>query len=85
MTDTLLIQIALAAGAGLLVNLTPCVLPALALKVRAVLNEASSTLAVRTLSAALLLAGSVLFLRRLAWPPPCCSGSGACCFSRAHC
>lgn len=65
MTGTLLLQIALAAGAGLLLNLTPCVLPAMALKVRAVLNEVGSQLPLRALSAALFMAGSVLFFAPL--------------------
>ncbi len=40
MNSLLFIQALLAAGAGLLLNLTPCVLPAVPLKVRAVLREA---------------------------------------------
>lgn len=65
MTSALLLQIALAVGAGLLLNLTPCVLPAIPLKVRAVLHEAGSRLPVRALAAALFLAGSVLFFAPL--------------------
>lgn len=65
MTSWLLFQIPLAVGAGLLLNLTPCVLPAVPLKVRAVLNEAGERLAVRAACAALFTAGSVLFFAAL--------------------
>lgn len=61
MNSLLLIQAVLATGAGLLLNLTPCVLPAVPLKVRAVLREAGERQAVRLASAALFTAGSVLF------------------------
>ncbi|MGS1116537.1 protein-disulfide reductase DsbD family protein [Castellaniella sp. UC4442_H9] len=61
MNSLLLVQALLAAGAGLLLNLTPCVLPAVPLKVRAVLREAGERPAVRWVSAAFFTAGSVLF------------------------
>lgn len=61
MNSLLVLQALLAAGAGLLLNLTPCVLPAVPLKVRAVLREAGERQAVRLASAALFTAGSVLF------------------------
>ncbi|CAM5220136.1 Thiol:disulfide interchange protein DsbD [Castellaniella defragrans] len=61
MSSLLLLQALLAASAGLLLNLTPCVLPAVPLKVRAVLREAGERQAVRLASAALFTAGSVLF------------------------
>ena len=65
MNSLLLLQALLAAGAGLLLNLTPCVLPAVPLKVRAVLREAGERRAVRLASAALFTAGSVLFFGAL--------------------
>jgi thiol:disulfide interchange protein DsbD len=61
MNSLLVLQALLAAGAGLLLNLTPCVLPAVPLKVRAVLREAGERQTVRLASAALFTAGSVLF------------------------
>jgi thiol:disulfide interchange protein DsbD len=65
MTSLLFLQILLAAGAGLLLNLTPCVLPAIPLKVRAVLNASGKRLAPRAASAALFTAGSMLFFTAL--------------------
>ncbi len=65
MNPLLLLQAALAVGAGLLLNLTPCVLPAVPLKVRAVLREAGERRTVRWVSAALFTAGSVLFFGAL--------------------
>ncbi|CAM4223464.1 protein-disulfide reductase DsbD family protein [Bordetella muralis] len=65
MSALLLLQTLLAVGAGLLLNLTPCVLPAVPLKVRAVLREAGERRAVRLASAALFTAGSVLFFGSL--------------------
>jgi thiol:disulfide interchange protein DsbD len=65
MNSLLFWQALLAAGAGLLLNLTPCVLPAVPLKVRAVLREAGERRAVRLASAALFTAGSVLFFGAL--------------------
>ncbi|HEX7388084.1 MAG TPA: cytochrome c biogenesis protein CcdA [Castellaniella sp.] len=65
MSSWLFTQILLAIGAGLLLNLTPCVLPAVPLKVRAVLNATGDHLKVRIASAALFTAGSVLFFAAL--------------------
>lgn len=65
MNSLLLLQALLAAGAGLLLNLTPCVLPAVPLKVRAVLREAGERQTVRLASAALFTTGSVLFFGAL--------------------
>src|SRR3546814_13542008 len=65
MDSLLILETLLAAGAGLLLNLTPCVLPAVPLKVRAVLREAGERKAVRLASAALFAAGSVLFFAAL--------------------
>lgn len=65
MNSVLLVEITLAAGAGLLLNLTPCVLPAVPLKVRAVLREAGERRATRLVSAALFTVGSVLFFAAL--------------------
>ncbi|TAL79517.1 MAG: thiol:disulfide interchange protein [Burkholderiaceae bacterium] len=65
MDSLLLLQVVLAVGAGLLLNLTPCVLPAVPLKVRAVLREAGERPSVRLASAALFTAGSVLFFAAL--------------------
>jgi thiol:disulfide interchange protein DsbD len=65
MDSLLILETLLAAGAGLLLNLTPCVLPAVPLKVRAVLREAGERKAVRLASAALFTAGSVLFFAAL--------------------
>lgn len=65
MSSLPIIQILLAVGAGILLNLTPCVLPAVPLKVRAVLHESGQRLAPRALSAALFAAGSVLFFAAL--------------------
>ncbi|MGB3837318.1 hypothetical protein [Castellaniella sp.] len=73
MNSLLLLQALLAAGAGLLLNLTPCVLPAVPLKVRAVLREAGERQAVRLASAALFTAGSVLFFGGLGLASPCIS------------
>ncbi|WP_350357443.1 cytochrome c biogenesis protein CcdA [Paraburkholderia fungorum] len=61
MFTSLLTQAALAVVAGLLLNLTPCVLPAIPIKVRAILREAGGGLRARMLSASLFAAGSVLF------------------------
>ncbi|MBS2132247.1 thioredoxin family protein (plasmid) [Burkholderia thailandensis] len=55
------VQILIALGAGALLNLTPCVLPAIPLKVRAILRETGGRLGARVTSAALFTAGSVLF------------------------
>lgn len=65
MNSLLILETLLAAGAGLLLNLTPCVLPAVPLKVRTVLREAGERKAVRLASAALFTAGSVFFFAAL--------------------
>src|SRR3546814_20358149 len=65
MDSLLILETLLAAGAGLLLNLTPCVLPAVPLKVRAVLREAGERQAMRVTSAALFAAGSVAFFGSL--------------------
>ncbi|TAM53915.1 MAG: thiol:disulfide interchange protein [Paraburkholderia sp.] len=61
MSTMLTVQILLAFGAGVLLNLTPCVLPAIPLKVRAILRETGGQLGARVTSAVLFAAGSVLF------------------------
>lgn len=65
MLSLLFVQIPLAFGAGALLNLTPCVLPAIPLKVRAILRETGQRLSARAMSAALFTAGSVLFFAAL--------------------
>ncbi len=65
MSSWLFPQILLAAGAGILLNLTPCVLPVIPLKVRAVMNEVGEHPAVRVASAVLFTAGSVVFFAAL--------------------
>lgn len=59
------IPILLAFGAGVLLNLTPCVLPAIPIKVRAILRETGERLGARMASAALFTSGSVLFFAAL--------------------
>lgn len=61
MFTSLWVQAPLAVAAGVLLNLTPCVLPAIPIKVRAILREAGGGLGARLLSAGLFTAGSVLF------------------------
>ncbi|MDI7065946.1 hypothetical protein QMO17_32395, partial [Klebsiella pneumoniae] len=61
MFTSLWIQAPLAVAAGMLLNLTPCVLPAIPIKVRAILREAGGGFGARMLSAGLFAAGSVLF------------------------
>jgi thiol:disulfide interchange protein len=65
MSTMLTAQILLAFGAGALLNLTPCVLPAIPLKVRAILRETGGQLSARVTSAVLFAAGSVLFFALL--------------------
>ncbi len=65
MSTMLTAQILLAFGAGALLNLTPCVLPAIPLKVRAILRETGGQLSARVTSAVLFAAGSVLFFAPL--------------------
>jgi len=52
---------ALAFLAGILLNFTPCVLPVIPLKIRAVLKELGQNFRSRLLAALALLAGSVIF------------------------
>lgn len=65
MLPALLIQIPLAVGAGVLLNLTPCVLPAVPIKVRTILSATGERLSARIASAALFTLGSVLFFAAL--------------------
>ncbi|TFG60298.1 MAG: thiol:disulfide interchange protein, partial [Deltaproteobacteria bacterium] len=61
----LFIQTVLAFAAGFLLNLTPCVLPAIPLKIRAILNETGTSFRRRLLAAAAFLAGSLAFFLAL--------------------
>lgn len=54
-------QLALAVAAGLLLNLTPCVLPAIPVKIRTIMREAGQRPAQRALAAATFAVGSLLF------------------------
>ncbi len=54
-------QLALAVGAGLLLNLTPCVLPAIPVKIRTIVHESGQRAGQRALAAAMFAAGSLLF------------------------
>lgn len=65
MLPVLFIQIPLAVGAGVLLNLTPCVLPAVPIKVRTILSATGERLSARIASAALFTFGSVLFFAAL--------------------
>lgn len=51
--------------AGVLLNFTPCVLPVIPLKIRALLNEVGGTTGARLLAATMLLLGSVAFFAAL--------------------
>ena len=62
---TLLVQTVLAVAAGFLLNLNPCVLPAIPLKVRAILNETGTGPRRRIAAAAAFLAGSLAFFLAL--------------------
>lgn len=55
----------LAFVAGVLLNFTPCVLPVIPLKIRALLNEVGSTTGARLLAASMLLLGSLAFFATL--------------------
>jgi thiol:disulfide interchange protein DsbD len=55
----------LAFVAGVLLNFTPCVLPVIPLKIRALLNEVGSTAGARLLAASMLLLGSLAFFATL--------------------
>ena len=59
------IEAGLAIAAGALLNLTPCVLPAVPIKVRTILREAGDAAGSRVLSAALFTLGSVSFFAAL--------------------
>ncbi|MHB1668513.1 protein-disulfide reductase DsbD family protein [Thiomonas sp.] len=65
MDISLLLEVMLALGAGMLLNLTPCVLPVIPIKVRTILREAGEKPATRALSASLFAAGSLLFFTPL--------------------
>lgn len=62
---SLFFEIALALAAGLLLNLTPCVLPVIPIKVRTILREAGEGIGARAVSAALFALGSVSFFAAL--------------------
>ncbi|WP_241509352.1 hypothetical protein [Stutzerimonas zhaodongensis] len=54
-------QLLMAIVAGLLLNLTPCVLPAIPIKVRTILREAGSQRSHRVLAALAFTAGTLAF------------------------
>lgn len=54
-------QLALAMLAGLLLNLTPCVLPAIPVKVRTIMHHSGNAAAQRTMAALAFTAGSLAF------------------------
>ena len=58
-------QILMATVAGLLLNLTPCVLPAIPIKVRIILREAGSQRSHRVLAALAFIAGTLAFFLTL--------------------
>lgn len=58
-------QLAMAAAAGLLLNLTPCVLPAIPIKVRTILHEAGSQRSHRLLAALAFTVGTLVFFLTL--------------------
>mgnify|MGYP001048853681 CR=1 FL=1 len=58
MDISLILEVLLALGAGVLLNLTPCVLPVIPIKVRVILRAAGEKPAARALSAGLFAAGS---------------------------
>ena len=65
MNPSFWIETGLAMSAGALLNLTPCVLPAVPIKVRTILREAGDTAGSRALSATLFTLGSVSFFAAL--------------------
>ncbi|MHB8913275.1 MAG: cytochrome c biogenesis protein CcdA [Lysobacter sp.] len=65
MDSSFVLEIALALGAGVLLNLTPCVLPVIPIKVRTILRGAGEGLGARAVSAALFALGSVSFFAAL--------------------
>jgi len=58
-------QLLMAIVAGLLLNLTPCVLPAIPIKVRTILREAGSQRSHRVLAALAFTAGTLAFFLTL--------------------
>lgn len=58
-------QLAMAVAAGLLLNLTPCVLPAIPIKVRTILQEAGSQRTHRLLAALAFTGGTLVFFLTL--------------------
>jgi len=66
MTTTLVGQTVLALAAGVLLNFTPCVLPAIPFKVQAIIKEVGSHMRQRILAALALLLGSLLLFMVLA-------------------
>lgn len=58
-------QLAMAVAAGALLNLTPCVLPAIPIKVRTILHEAGGQPSRRLLAALAFTAGTLLFFLTL--------------------
>ena len=65
MNTSFWIEAGLAMAAGALLNLTPCVLPAVPIKVRTILREAGDAAGSRALSAVLFTLGSVSFFAAL--------------------
>ncbi len=61
MMQTLVAHSTLAFAAGMILNLMPCVLPVMPFKIQALLRETTGTTRSRTLAAAALLAGSLVF------------------------
>ncbi|TAL76692.1 MAG: thiol:disulfide interchange protein [Burkholderiaceae bacterium] len=61
MNTSFLLAVVTALGAGILLNLTPCVLPAIPIKVRTILHAAGGSLRSRWIAAVLFATGSVLF------------------------
>jgi len=60
-SSTLIVELALAALAGALLNLTPCVLPAIPVKVRTILRESGGQPSHRAVAAAAFTAGALIF------------------------
>src|SRR5699024_10298564 len=59
-------ELALAMLAGVLLNLTPCVLPAIPVKIRTIVYQAGSSPSQRTLAAIAFTSGTLLFFLPLA-------------------
>jgi len=62
---TLVAELSLAALAGVLLNLTPCVLPAMPVKIRTILRESGGEASHRAAAAAAFAAGSLVFFLAL--------------------